>query len=87
MFHLKKFRYLFYIHHCGAVDKFTMQDLRRLNLAENLIVELVPRVFYMLGKLKYLSLSGNPLIDLPPDVFKDILVKKSFSFPIIPLSS
>lgn len=77
-----------------------MQDLRRLSLAENLIVELVPRVFYMLGKLKYLSLSGNPvsilifrsftshfaltsfssssssfqLNDLPPDVFKDVLV-------------
>lgn len=45
-----------------------------MNLAENLIVELVPRVFYMLGKLKFLCLSGNPLIDLPPDVFKDILV-------------
>lgn len=45
-----------------------------MNLAENLIVELVPRVFYMLGKLKFLCLNGNPLIDLPPDVFKDILV-------------
>lgn len=79
------FRYLFSIHHIGAVDKFAMQDLRRLNLAENLIVELVPRVFYMLGKLKYLSLSGNPLIDLPPDVFKDILVRKSFnSFLFLP---
>lgn len=52
-----------------------LQDLRRLNLAENAIVELVPRVFYMLGRLKHLDLSGNPLIDLPPDVFKDILVK------------
>lgn len=58
---------------CLYAHQYT-QDLRRLNLAENLIVELVPRVFYMLGKLKYLSLSGNPLNDLPPDVFKDILV-------------
>lgn len=94
------FQFFFFVIFClfitGAVDKSAMQDLRRLNLAENLIVELVPRVFYMLGKLKYLSLSGNPLIDLPPDVFKDILVRKSFSVlpsflpflhPFSPLSS
>lgn len=62
-----------YAHQCT-------QDLRRLNLAENLIVELVPRVFYMLGKLKYLTLSGNPLNDLPPDVFKDILVSEPNAF-------
>lgn len=41
----------------------------------NSIVELVPKVFYLLGKLKHLDLSGNPLTDLPPDVFKDIMVR------------
>lgn len=50
-----------------------------MSLADNLIVELVPRVFYMLGKLNSIDLSGNPLIDLPPDVFKDILVSKKIA--------
>lgn len=51
------------------------KDLRKLNLAYNSIEELVQRLFYMLGKLKYLDLSGNPLQDLPPEVFKDIQVR------------
>lgn len=49
--------------------------MRRLNLADNAIHELVPRVFYMLNKLKYLDLSGNLLEELPADVFKDITVR------------
>lgn len=50
------------------------QDLRRLNLADNSIVELVQRNFFMLTRLKYLDLSGNPLQDLQPDVFRDVPV-------------
>lgn len=52
-----------------------MQDLRRLNLANNLIEKLAHRVFYKVSKLKYLDLSENPLTDLEPDVFTDITVR------------
>lgn len=54
---------------------FYLQELKRLNLANNLIDKLVNRVFYMLLKLKYLDLSGNPLSNLPPEAFKDISVR------------
>jgi len=43
-------------------------------LADNSIVELVQRNFFMLSRLKYLDLSGNPLQDLQPDVFRDVPV-------------
>lgn len=56
---------------------FRLQDLRRLSLANNLIEKLAHRVFYKVSKLKYLDLSGNPLADLPPDVFTDITVRKN----------
>lgn len=52
-----------------------LQDLRNLSLANNLIEKLAHRVFYKVSKLKYLDLSGNPLTDLPPDVFTDITVR------------
>lgn len=65
------------------IERFLFQDLRRLNLADNLINELVPRVFFMLGRLKYLDISKNPLNDLPPDVFKDILVSSSIGFEFL----
>lgn len=52
----------------------SFQELRRLNLADNSIGELVQRIFFMLSKLKYLDLSGNPLQELPPDVFRDVPV-------------
>lgn len=32
----------------------------------------------MLTKLKTLDLSRNPLEDLPPDVFKDVIVSNNF---------
>lgn len=53
-----------------------MQSLRTLNLADNVLEELVPRLFQQLAKLKYLDLSGNTLEDLTPDVFRDIMVRK-----------
>ncbi|KAG4065098.1 hypothetical protein HA402_007495, partial [Bradysia odoriphaga] len=56
----------------NKIHRMASGDLRRLNLADNSIEELVSRTFYMLSKLKYLDLSGNSLNDLPPDVFKDI---------------
>lgn len=37
-------------------------------------MELVQRNFFMLSRLKYLDLSGNPLQDLQPDVFRDVPV-------------
>lgn len=37
-------------------------------------MELVQRNFFMLTRLKYLDLSGNPLQDLQPDVFRDVPV-------------
>lgn len=52
-----------------------LQELRRLNLADNLIEKLAHRVFYKVSKLKYLDLSENPLTDLTPDVFRDITVR------------
>lgn len=51
-----------------------MQDLRTLNLADNSLVDVTTKIFQMLTKLKTLDLSRNPLEDLPPDVFKDIIV-------------
>ena len=45
-----------------------------LNLADNSIADLETKVFQMLTKLKNLDLSRNPLEDLPPDVFKDVIV-------------
>lgn len=45
-----------------------------LNLADNSLEDLAPKVFQMLTKLKSLDLSRNPLEDLHPDVFKDITV-------------
>lgn len=53
---------------------FSSQDLKTLNLADNSIEVLAPKVFQMLTKLKSLDLSRNPLEDLQPDVFKDITV-------------
>ena len=53
-----------------------MQDLRTLNLADNSLVDVATKVFQMLTKLKALDLSRNPLEDLPPDVFKDIIVSR-----------
>lgn len=53
------------------------QGLKALNLADNLLEELLPRLFQQLTKLKYLDLSGNPLEDLTPDVFRDIMVRTS----------
>ena len=47
-----------------------------LSLADNSLEEMVPRLFQQLTKLKYLDLSGNPLEDLTPDVFRDIMVRK-----------
>lgn len=47
-----------------------------LNLADNLLEEMVSRLFQQLTKLKYLDLSGNPLEDLTPDVFRDVMVRK-----------
>jgi Leucine-rich repeat (LRR) protein len=46
-------------------------------LADNLMEELVPRLFQQLTRLKYLDLSGNPLDDLTPDVFRDIMVREA----------
>lgn len=53
-----------------------LQNLRMLNLADNLLEEMVSRLFQQLTKLKYLDLSGNPLEDLTPDIFRDIMVRK-----------
>lgn len=50
------------------------QDLKTLNLADNSLGDLEPKVFQMLSKLKTLDLSRNPLEDLQPDVFKDVIV-------------
>lgn len=52
-----------------------------LNLADNSIADLSPKIFQMLTKLKSLDLSLNPIEDLHPDAFKDIVVgfpKKHF---------
>ena len=49
--------------------------MRTLNLADNLLEELLPRLFQQLTKLKSLDLSGNPIEDLTPDVFRDIMVR------------
>lgn len=51
-----------------------LQDLRKLNLAENSINELTARLFLKLSKLKHLDLSGNSLEVLPPEVFRDVSV-------------
>lgn len=60
------------------------QDLRTLNLADNSIGDLAPKVFQMLTKLKNLDLSRNPLEDLQPDVFKDIIVSvPARAFPTV----
>lgn len=45
-------------------------------MGDNSIEELPQRVFLMLGKLEYLDLSNNPLQNLIPDVFKDIMVSE-----------
>jgi len=61
------------------------------------VEELMPKAFQMLTKLKNLDLSRNPLEELIPDVFKDIIVsnwksvlelfsskqKKNFQFTFI----
>lgn len=57
--------------------KSLFQSLRMLNLAENSIEELVPRLFQLLAKLKHLDLSGNPISVLTPDVFRDIMVRRA----------
>lgn len=48
--------------------------MKTLNLADNSVEDLAPKVFQMLTKLKSLDLSQNPLEDLQPDVFKDVVV-------------
>lgn len=53
---------------------FVMQDLKSLNLAYNFISSLTIKSFNMLAKLKSLDISGNPLDELQPEVFKDITV-------------
>lgn len=53
------------------------KDLHTLNLADNSLAELEAKVFQMLTKLKILDLSRNPLEDLQPDVFKDVIVSLS----------
>lgn len=60
---------------------FRPQDLRTLNLADNSLEDLAPKIFQMLTKLKSLDLSRNPLEDLHPDVFKDIIVGFHSSLP------
>lgn len=60
-------------------DLYSSQDLKTLNLADNSIEDLAPKVFQMLTKLKSLDLSQNPLDDLHPDVFKDITVSVPFT--------
>jgi Leucine rich repeat len=67
------------------------QNLTTLNLADNSLEEIVPRLFFQLGKLRILDLSGNPLTELPPDPFRDITVsKKTYTtngLPVTQLSS
>lgn len=53
---------------------FIFKDLHTLNLADNSLADLEAKVFQMLTKLKILDLSRNPLEDLQPDVFKDVIV-------------
>ena len=55
--------------------KSTLQNLRTLNLADNAVKELMPRLFQNLMRLKYLELSGNPIDDLKSDVFRDVMVR------------
>lgn len=52
-------------------------------MGHNLISVLPQRVFYMLNRLKYLDLSGNPLDGLPIDVFKDVPVSIQYKFFLI----
>jgi len=49
-----------------------------LNLADNSLADLEVKVFQMLTKLKILDLSRNPLEDLQPDVFKDVIVSNFY---------
>jgi Leucine-rich repeat (LRR) protein len=59
--------------------------LKTLNLADNSLGDLEPKVFQMLTKLKCLDLSRNPLEDLQPDIFKDVIVSgDNRSFPFFP---
>lgn len=53
---------------------FSLQNLTHLNLAGNEISKLSQRVFYMLTNLEHLDLSHNPMVDLLPSAFKDIMV-------------
>ena len=52
-----------------------------MNLADNSLSDLETKVFQMLTKLKILDLSRNPLEDLQPDIFKDIIVSVTFTYP------
>lgn len=53
-----------------------------LSLADNFIEALLPRMFQQLTRLKHLDLSGNPIDDLVPDIFRDITVSSLRSTPI-----
>lgn len=45
-----------------------------LSLADNALEVLLPRMFQQLTRLKHLDLSGNPIDDLVPEIFRDIMV-------------
>lgn len=83
---IKSRDFLTYVIKLQNVDKasllFRPQDLRTLNLADNSLEDLAPKIFQMLTKLKSLDLSRNPLEDLHPDVFKDIIVSFHFTLAL-----
>lgn len=45
-------------------------------MTDNMIRELVPRIFQQLKNLKYLDLSGNSIGSISADVFRDIPVNE-----------
>ena len=49
-----------------------LSNLTRLSLARNKLTKLVPRLFYRLERLEFLDLSGNPLLEIEPEDFKDL---------------
>lgn len=51
-----------------------------LSLTDNSLEVLLPRMFQQLAKLKHLDLSGNPIDDLVPDIFRDITVSPGLDY-------